>query len=133
VTISVTPDTLAADVRQSGGVFWLEFTIPVSIHNGQSSGLPIDFCFASVQAASGAVVWEPVCFVEGPTTLPMVAPGATQTFQWRVSAAINGPGGPKWGSQTIDGTYRLRLAMGAEAVFVSNDFAISVLTTSAAH
>lgn len=131
VTISVTPETLAADVRQAGDITWLEFTIPVSIHNGQSSGLPIDFCLASVQDASGAVVWAPLCSAIA-TTTPTIAPGETKTYQWQVVAAIRGPGGPKWGGQSLDGTYRLRLAMGAEAVFVSNDFAISVLTTSAA-
>ena len=131
VTISVTSDTLVATVRQAGDVSWLEFTIPVSIHNGQTSGLPVNFCLASVLTASAGEVWAPNCFLEGSSTLPMLAAGATQTFQWRVAAAISGPGDPKWGSRTVDGTYQLRLAMGAEAVFVSNEFAISVLTTSA--
>ena len=132
VTISVTSDTIIAALNTSANVTWLEFTVPISIHNGGSTGMPIDFCMASVLAANGSVAWSPICFVDGPSTLPMLASGETGRFQLRVNAAISGAGAPKWGSQTVNGTYRLRLALGAEAVFVSNPFAISELTTSVA-
>jgi hypothetical protein len=61
-----------------------------------------------------------------------IAPGETKTFQWPVAAASSGPGGPKWGGRTLDGTYRLSLTIGANEKLESNSFAISVLTLSAA-
>jgi hypothetical protein len=131
VTISVTSDTIAAFVSTGANISWLQFTIPVSIHNRQSAPLTVDFCLASVDEASGAVVWEPVCAVDGSIALPSVAPGATSTFQWSVVAAISGPGSPKWGSQTIGGAYRVRLVFDAEDAVLSNVFVISRLTTSA--
>jgi len=130
VTITVTSDTIAANVQQFGDVVWLQFTAPVSIHNSQKSAFSIDFCAVSVLEANGGVAWAPICAVEA-ATIREIAPGATETFQFQVGAAISGPGGPKWESPTVDGSYRFRLAAGAEAVVVSNEFAISALTTSA--
>ena len=126
ISISVTSDTIVADVIASTNGNWLQFTIPVSIHNGTSAGLSVDFCLASILSANAGVVYEPVCVVDGPSDWPVVAPGETKLFQWPVSAAISGTGAPKWGRPTIDGTYRLILAMGAEAAWASNEFAISV-------
>ncbi len=131
IAISVTSDTIVAGERPAGDVTWLQFTIPISIHNGQSGALTVDLCLASVIAANGADAWDPIC-AAGTLMLPTIAPGATSTFQLPVTAALSGPGNPKWGSQTVDGTYRVRLGLGAEALYVSNQFAISVLTTSAA-
>jgi hypothetical protein len=131
ITMSVTSDTLVAGVRPAGDVTWLQFTIPVSIHNGNSAPLTVDVCLASVEDPNGTIVWAPICFLEGVTS-PTIAPGATQTYQWSVMAAVSGPGNPKWGSQTIDGTYRLRLAIDADEAVLSNAFAVSVLTVSAA-
>jgi hypothetical protein len=133
VTISVTSDTLVAFVNTGPNISWLQFTIPVAIHNGQSAPVTVDYCLASVDEPSGTdwtMVWAPVCALEG-STAPTIAPGETKTFQWPVTAAISGPGGPKWGGQTLDGTYRLSLTIGANEKLESNTFAISVLTTSA--
>lgn len=134
VTLSVMSDTLAAFVNTAATVSWLQFTIPVSIHNGRSEPMSIDFCLASVDEPSGTdwtMVWAPVCFLEN-RTASTIAPGETKTFQWPVAAAISGPGGPKWGGRTLDGTYRLSLTIGANEKLESNSFAISVLTLSAA-
>jgi hypothetical protein len=131
VSLSVTPDTIVAGERVASDVTWVQFTVPVSVYNGSSATLTFDVCLASVIAANGAVAWAPIC-TTSTSALPTIAPGTTNTFQVPVMAAVNGPGGPKWGSQTVDGTYRLRLALGAEANYVSNQFAVSVLTTSAA-
>jgi hypothetical protein len=133
VTISVTSDTIVAGVRTGPDISWLQFTIPVSIHNGQSAPVSIDYCLASVNEPSGTdwtMVWAPVCSAIA-TTAPTIAPGETKTFQWSVAAAIRGPGGPKWGGTTLDGTYRLSLVIGANEKLESNSFVISVLTTSA--
>jgi hypothetical protein len=134
VTISVTSDTLAAFVNTGPNISWLQFTIPVSIHNGESAPMSIDFCLASVDEPSGTdwkLVWAPICALEGSAAPPTIAPGETKTFQWPVAAAISGPGGPKWGGRTLDGTYRLSVTIGANEKLESNTFAISVLTTSA--
>jgi hypothetical protein len=127
-------DTLAAFVNTAATVSWLQFTIPVSIHNEQSVPMSIDFRLASVDEPSGTdwtMVWALVCFADGSGTLPTIAPGETKTFQWPVAAAISGPRGPKWGGRTLDGTYRSSLTIGANEKLESNTFAIIVLTTSA--
>ena len=137
IALSVTSDTIVASERPAGTSTLLQFTIPVSIHNpivSAADGSTI--CLASILQASGGEVWEPMC-AEGAGTLTAtipstIAPGATSTFQWTVTATTSGLSFPMWESQTVDGTYRLRLGLGAEAVLVSNQFAISVLTTSAA-
>jgi hypothetical protein len=130
VTLSVTSDTLVAVVRVSGDITWTQFTLPVSIHNGLSVPLPVDFCLVSVNAASGAVVWAPICASQGSAALPSVAPGATSTFQWQLFAAISGPSAPKWESPTLGGDYRVRLVIDAEEAVLSNVFVISPLAMS---
>ncbi len=129
VTVKVTPDTIIAQLNTSTNVTWVQFTIPITIHNGLSSELLVNFCQLDILAATGGGVYEPNCFDIITTSLKFV-PGETRTLQWPVSAAIGGPGNPKWNRQTVDGVYHVRLALGAEAAWISNEFVISELTTS---
>ena len=134
MTVAVTADTIIAGLNIAGTVTWLQFTLPVAIHNGRTVPVSVDLCLASVEEPSGTdwrMVWAPLCVLEG-TTPPTVAPGETKTFQWQVVAAVSGPGGPKWGSQTVNGAYRLSIATAALGALTSNTFAVNLLTTSTA-
>jgi hypothetical protein len=134
VTVAVTADTIIAGLNTGGAVTWLQFTLPVAIHNERTVAMTVDYCLASVEEPSGTewtMVWAPICAAEGTTALT-IAPGETKAFQWPVVAAVSGPGGPKWGSQTLNGTYRLSLATAALGTLTSNTFTINLLTTSTA-
>ena len=134
VTVAVTADTIVAGLNIYGAVTWLQFTLPVEIHNGGTVAMSLDYCSVSVDEPSGTdwtKVWAPICAVEG-TTANTVAPGETKVITWQVEAAVGGPGGPKWGSPTLSGTHRFSLATAAFGTLASNTFTISLLTTSTA-
>ena len=134
MTLAVTVDTIIAGLNTGASATFLQLTIPVAIHNGQTVPVSVDFCLASLEEPSGTAwktVWAPICFLEGnaPST---IAPGETKTFQWQVAAAISGPGNPTWGSPVVNGTYRLSLATAALGTLSSNTFSVNLLTTSTA-
>jgi hypothetical protein len=134
VTVAVTADTIIAGLNIGGTVTWLQFTLPVEIHNGRTVAMSVDYCLASVEEPSGTdwkTVWAPICAVEG-TTANTIAPGETKTIPWQITAAVSGPGGPKWGSPTVNGTYRFSLATAALGTLTSNTFTVNLLTTSTA-
>ena len=135
VTVAVTADTIVAGLNIYGAVTWLQFTLPVEIHNGGTVAMTIDYCSVSVDEPSGTdwtKVWAPICTVDGTTgaTANTVAPGATKTIPWQIAAVVSGPGRPTWASPTVNGTYRFSLTTEALGTFTSNTFAISLLTTS---
>jgi hypothetical protein len=132
--VTVQAPTLAASVDSGGSVTWLDFTVPVSIHNAGSESFTFEMCASRVEARSGdkwSTAWSPICFL-GRSSPNDVLPGETRVFTVRVTAAIEGNGGPKWTAPGTDGAYRFVAGLitpagrGPIPLVTSNEFTLSV-------
>jgi hypothetical protein len=107
-TVVVQRDTLVASVVSAGAVDWMQFTIPLAIHNTTSAPLTFDICFSSIdtqRSGDWQSVWSPYCALTTGSNAP-IQPGETREVSVSIVASIQGPGGPPWGSATVNGTYR---------------------------
>jgi hypothetical protein len=112
-TVTVQRDTIVASRVVGGSVTWIRFTVPAAIHNGGSVSLTYPYCVSVIEAPARGVwgvVWSPICALGSKTDLE-IAPGETRQISVDVSAAVAGPGGPTWGSASVDGTYRLAVGL----------------------
>lgn len=132
--VTVQAPTLAASVDSGGSVTWLDFTVPVNIHNAGSESFTFEICASRVEARSGATwstAWSPICFL-GSSSSNDVRPGETRAFTVRVVGALEGSGGPKWTARGTDGAYRFVAGLitpagrGPIPLVTSNEFTLSV-------
>ena len=107
-TVVVQRDTLVATVTTAAAVQWMHFSLPIAIHNTSDVALSFDYCFSSIDtriAGEWSKVWSPYCLLAAGSATD-IRPGETLQIVLSIDAAIDGPGGPQWGSRPVDGTYR---------------------------
>lgn len=108
------PAALTAELSTAGDVTWMQVPIPVTITNTGDKALRFHGCSFSVEeAASSGTVWLPICLLVG--DWEDVQPGETRDWILHVGAALSGPGGPDWGAESVEGTYRVRMSFGDAA------------------
>lgn len=114
-------------------VEWMRVTLPVAIHNTGAAVLHYDVCALGIEAQAGddwEPVWYPICNLD--MRLPeIILPGETLRFSMEVWAALDGPAGPRWRRDEVEGTYRLLAhlatpAAGSMLTVGSNAFTLSV-------
>jgi hypothetical protein len=120
-TVVVEPDHLIATRVSAGAVTYIQFTVPVVVHNIGNTPLlfapPSCGAFALEGRSNSGWnrAWSPICAT---AALPSVeiAPGETGHFSVRVSASIDGPGAPGWVSPSVDGSYRMVVGLVARGL-----------------
>lgn len=117
-TVVVQLDTVAATRVPAGAVTWIQFRVPVAIHNAGAATLTLVYCASAMETrgASGwDAVWSPICAAGSGMPLT-IAPGETGQVTVDVIAAVDGPGGPTWRNDTVSGTYRFGLGLAVSNV-----------------
>ena len=106
-------DTIVPALITAGTVTWLRFTVAVTVHNTGTAALAFDLCESAVEVQAGSgwgPAWSPICaLVLG--SGPVIPAGASRELTVDVKAAVQGPGYPDWRATTVDGTYRLLVAL----------------------
>ena len=133
VRVSVADTSIAATIVHAGSVDWLQFTLSVTVDNRSAVVVAFNPCMSSIEGSDGmswSLVWSPICAFTGVGD-PQVAPGEMREFDFSVNAAVAGPGGPKWNSPRVDGTYRYQAGVvaldgTALAVTPSNAFVVRI-------
>jgi len=112
-TVVVQTDTVAATVSTAGTVNWMGFALPIAIHNAGRRPILFEHCASAVEARAGSqwhAVWTPICALPA-TSLTEIQPGETRELVLSITAAVEGPGGPRWESAEITGTYRFKAGL----------------------
>ena len=133
-SVIVQQDTLVATVTQYESLEWVQFTIPVTIHNEGPAAVQRFQCGYGIEADAGDAwrrVYSPLCSLE---LVPpeVIAPGQTRQLGILIHATLAGPGAPEWKDEGIDGSYRVAIGLlpvGAEGIIplvTSNPFALVV-------
>jgi len=107
-TVMVERQTLAVAMVPAGSVTWIQFTVPVRIHNTGSGPLRFVICASRLEAQGGDqwnAVWAPVCLAES-AMAPEIPAGESRAFAVSVWASVQGSGSPAWRATGTDGTYR---------------------------
>lgn len=107
-SVSVQTQSLAVTTTVAGSVTWINFTVPLRIHNAGSTVLNFDACASRIEARSGNdwnSAWSPICVAMGNSQSAIPA-GEAREFSVTVVAATQGPGGPMWRASTVAGSYR---------------------------
>lgn len=112
--VMVDHDVIAAALRTSGGVRWLQLEIPITIRNTGKPSLEYLACGSTLNAyvrTGWREAWAPICTgLVGERIF--VPPGESRAATIHISAAVEGPGGPVWqGAAGIVGTYRVSVAL----------------------
>ena len=133
-SVLVRDDTLVATMMSNERMTWMEFTIPITIHNEGPAAVRLFSCGSGIEAEtadSWQRIYTPICALE--LVVPEeIAPGQTREFDMPVHAGLAGPAAPRWEAGSIDGNYRVAIALlpvGAEGVIplvTSNPFALVV-------
>jgi hypothetical protein len=112
-TVVVQSSTVIATVSAAGSIDWMRFTLPVAIYNGSRRLIRFEYCASAVEKAAGSgwrAVWTPICSLSADSPAE-IQPGETRELSLDITAAVDGPGGPRWDSDEINGTYRFRAGL----------------------
>jgi hypothetical protein len=112
-TVTVQTDVVIATKSGAGSVTWMSFTLPVAIRNAGWRPIHFEYCASAIEEPAGRgwrAVWTPICAL-APATSREIQPGETRELPLSITAAVGGPGGPRWDSNKISGTYRFRAGL----------------------
>jgi hypothetical protein len=130
--VTVQRDTLVASMVMAGTVRWMNVTVPLSIYNAGTERLTFEYCASGIEgrvAGDWQRAWGPICAVASGSPAEIL-PGETRELTVTVTAAVEGPGGPEWQLERIDGMYRFAAGLvrsgmsGAIPVVHSNAFTL---------
>jgi hypothetical protein len=113
-----TLDVTLGTTQGTGGVIeWMRVTVPVAIHNTGTAVLHHWSCLVRIETRAGdgwEPVWDPICLLIA-TPPERILPAETLRFSMEVWAALDGPAGPDWKRDEVEGTYRLIAHLGTPA------------------
>jgi hypothetical protein len=134
-SLTVPRDSVTATITPAGTVQWLKFAVPITIQNAGRATVTFQYCNIGIDNRVAGdqwrAAWSPTCTVQA-VSPDEIRPGETRELTVEVAAAVEGPGGPRWGSDEIDGTYRVHARVDAAdgtspATLTSNSFVVTQL------
>lgn len=134
VGVSVLLTSVDAQVSQTGSITWVAFALSVRFENLGETQVIFVPCASFLESLSGSgwrAAWRPICLAVDGSSLHHIPPGDKRTVEIQVTAALAGPGGPKWEGAGLDERLRYRAgysfpgATGGMQTVPSNEFRIN--------